>query len=52
MKNWNMKRSIVGASLLLVASLCAHASPEQPTEGKNAFDPKLPQVEISYKCLD
>lgn len=47
-----MKKYIAIGSLLLVASVFAQASPDQPTEGVNAFDPKLPQIEISYKCLD
>jgi hypothetical protein len=47
-----MKKSILSASLLLTISFTAHASPERPTSGKNAFDPKLPQVELTYKCLD
>jgi hypothetical protein len=37
---------------LLAASLAAHASADRPTSGKNAFDPKLPQIEVSYTCLN
>lgn len=48
----SMNNNIIVTSLLLIASFCAHASAEQPSEGKNALDPKLPQIEITYKCLD
>lgn len=48
-----MKNNIViASSLLLAASFCVHASTDQPSEGRNAFDPKLPQIEITYSCLD
>jgi hypothetical protein len=45
-------KTILVAPIFLLATFCAHASPERPTAGKNAFDPKLPQVEVTYKCLD
>lgn len=47
-----MKKTLIAASFLLAVSFIAHASPERPITGKNVFDPKLPQVEFTYKCLD
>ncbi len=46
-----MKNAVLAVAVFLAAGL-AQASPERPTSGKNAFDPKLPQVEFTYKCLD
>lgn len=44
-----MRNNIVAASLLLITSFCAHASSEQPSEGKNALDPKLPQIDLRVR---